>query len=216
MHKFTVVSDFLPMGDQAQAIERLSDGIVNQKLKHQVLKGATGTGKTYTLAKTIEMVNQMEGKPRPILILSPNKTLAGQLYQELKEFFPNNAVGFFISYYDYYLPESYSPTKDLYIEKETSINDEIDRYRNEATRFLIERDDVIIIASVSAIYGLGSPDFYRSLGILLEVGQKGIKRQDFLRKLIDSFPENSYHLLIFNWLCWTCFWIGNHLSKRCR
>ncbi|MHA2364542.1 MAG: excinuclease ABC subunit UvrB [Candidatus Hodarchaeales archaeon] len=184
MRSYEVVSDFLPMGDQGKAIETLANGIANQKIKHMVLKGATGTGKTYTLAKTIELVNQIEKRPRPVLILSPNKTLAGQLYQELKEFFPNNAVGFFISYYDYYLPESYIPTKDLYIEKETSVNDEIDRYRNEATRFLIEREDVIIVASVSAIYGLGSPEFYKSLGVLVKNGEE-FSRDELLLRLID-------------------------------
>lgn len=182
------------MGDQVDAIERLANGIVNEKRQHQVLKGATGTGKTFALAKVIERVNEIEGEPRPVLVLSPNKTLAAQLYQELKEFFPHNAVGYFISYYDYYLPESYIPSKDLYIEKETSINEEIDRYRNEATRFLIERRDVLIVASVSAIYGLGSPEHYRNSGILLEVGDE-LDRDDFLRSLVDIHYNRNQQAL---------------------
>lgn len=183
MVNFKVVSKFDPMGDQISAIKNISRDFIDNN-NHIVLKGATGTGKTFTLAKTIEKLNEIEGKPRQVLVLSPNKTLAAQLYQELKEFFPKNAVGFFISYYDYYMPESYIISKDLYIEKETSINDEIERYRNEATRFLIERDDVIIVASVSSIYGLGSPQYYEELGIILKVGQD-LKRDDLLRKLID-------------------------------
>jgi excinuclease ABC subunit B len=186
MVSFKVVSKYEPMGDQKQAIEKISEIFstsVNKK-DHVVLKGATGTGKTYTLAKSIERLNEIEGYARQILVLSPNKTLASQLYQELKDFFPDNAVGYFISYYDYYLPESYLPTKDLYIEKETSINAEIERYRNEATRFLIERDDVIIVASVSAIYGLGSPQYYRELGLLLKKGEL-FSRADLISSLID-------------------------------
>ena len=186
MTSFNVVSKFSPMGDQINAIDSISKILAESKTKKDniVLKGATGTGKTFTLAKVIEHLNELEGRPRQVLVLSPNKTLAAQLYQELKDFFPNNAVGYFISYYDYYLPESYLPTRDLYIEKETSINEEIERYRNEATRFLIEREDVIIVASVSAIYGLGSPQYYRELGILLKSGDL-YSRDDLISSLID-------------------------------
>ena len=202
MTNFQVQSKFQPMGDQIQAIDKITRILSESKKKkdHIVLKGATGTGKTFTLAKIIETLNQREGFSRQVLVLSPNKTLAAQLYQELKDFFPNNAVGYFISYYDYYLPESYLPSRDLYIEKETSINDEIERYRNEATRFLIEREDVIIVASVSAIYGLGSPQYYRELGLLLKKGQV-FSRDDLISSLIDiqysrnesSLPRGSFH-----------------------
>ena len=186
MTSFNVVSKFSPMGDQITAIDSITKILSSSKTKKDniVLKGATGTGKTYTLAKIIEHLNEIEGFSRQVLVLSPNKTLAAQLYQELKDFFPNNAVGYFISYYDYYLPESYIPSRDLYIEKETSINEEIERYRNEATRFLIEREDVIIVASVSAIYGLGSPQYYRELGILLKKGDL-YSRDDLMSSLID-------------------------------
>lgn len=186
MTNFNVVSKFSPMGDQLTAIDSITSILSSSKFRKDniVLKGATGTGKTYTLAKIIEKLNEVEGFSRQVLVLSPNKTLAAQLYQELKDFFPNNAVGYFISYYDYYLPESYIPSRDLYIEKETSINEEIERYRNEATRFLIEREDVIIVASVSAIYGLGSPQYYRELGILLKKGDL-FSRDDLISSLID-------------------------------
>lgn len=197
MTNFNVVSKFQPMGDQISAINSISNILAESKSKKDniVLKGATGTGKTFTLAKTIEHLNEIEGKPRQVLVLSPNKTLAAQLYQELKDFFPNNAVGYFISYYDYYLPESYLPTRDLYIEKETSINEEIERYRNEATRFLIEREDVIIVASVSAIYGLGSPQYYRELGILLKKGEV-FSREDLISSLIDiQYSRNESTLV---------------------
>ena len=183
MGNFKVVSKYSPMGDQIEAIKTITEKFIENN-NHIVLKGATGTGKTFTLAKSIERLNEIEGYPRQILVLSPNKTLAAQLYQELKEFFPHNAVGFFISYYDYYLPESYLPTKDLYIEKETSINEEIERYRNEATRFLIEQEDVIIVASVSAIYGLGSPEYYEKLGIILKTGEL-YSRDDLISSLVD-------------------------------
>ena len=197
MTNFQVESKFQPMGDQISAIDKITSILSNSKNKkdHIVLKGATGTGKTFTLAKIIETLNQREGFSRQVLVLSPNKTLAAQLYQELKDFFPNNAVGYFISYYDYYLPESYIPTRDLYIEKETSINEEIERYRNEATRFLIEREDVIIVASDSALYGLGSPEYYRELGILLKKGDL-FSRDDLMSSLIDiQYSRNETTLV---------------------
>ena len=197
MTNFQVESKFQPMGDQISAIEKITTILSNSRNKkdHIVLKGATGTGKTFTLAKIIETLNHREGFSRQVLVLSPNKTLAAQLYQELKDFFPTNAVGYFISYYDYYLPESYNPTRDLYIEKETSINEEIERYRNEATRFLIEREDVIIVASVSAIYGLGSPEYYRELGILLKKGDL-FSRDDLMSSLIDiQYSRNETTLV---------------------
>ena len=197
MTNFQVESKFQPMGDQISAIEKITTILSNSRNKkdHIVLKGATGTGKTFTLAKIIETLNHREGFSRQVLVLSPNKTLAAQLYQELKDFFPTNAVGYFISYYDYYLPESYIPTRDLYIEKETSINEEIERYRNEATRFLIEREDVIIVASVSAIYGLGSPEYYRELGILLKKGDL-FSRDDLMSSLIDiQYSRNETTLV---------------------
>jgi len=147
--KFFTVTDFKPAGDQPEAIKKLISGVKN-KSNEQVLLGVTGSGKTFTMAKIIEELN------RPSLILAPNKTLAAQLYGEMKSFFPNNAVEYFVSYYDYYTPEAYVPRSDTYIEKEASINEQIDRMRHSATRSLLERDDVIIVASVSCIYGLGS------------------------------------------------------------
>ena len=167
---FKVISEFQPMGDQVNSIEELAQGLL-AGLQYQVLKGATGTGKTYVLAKMLERLCELEGGPRPVLVLSPNKTLAAQLYQEFKDFLHENAVTYFVSYYDYYQPESYLPEYDKLIEKESSINDEIDRYRNETTRSLIEREDVLVVASVSCIYGLGCPEYYDSLGFLLEIGQ---------------------------------------------
>ena len=147
--KFKIVSDFKPAGDQPAAIKKLVDG-ANKQQFNQVLLGVTGSGKTFTMAKIIETTN------RPALILAPNKTLAAQLYGEMKSFFPNNAVEYFVSYYDYYTPEAYVPRSDTYIEKEASINEQIDRMRHSATRSLLERDDVLIVASVSCIYGLCS------------------------------------------------------------
>lgn len=149
--KFKVVSPYQPAGDQPEAIEALAAGI-NANKKEQVLLGATGTGKTFTVAKVIEAVN------KPTLVLAHNKTLAGQLYSELLEFFPENAVEYFVSYYDYYQPEAYVPASDTYIEKESSVNDEIDKLRHSASSALLERRDVIVVASVSCIYGLVDPD----------------------------------------------------------
>ena len=157
---FDLVSKFVPNGDQPQAIEKLVEGIKNGK-KHQVLLGATGTGKTFTMANVIKETN------KKTLILAHNKTLAGQLYSELKAFFPNNHVEYFISYYDYYQPEAYVASKDLYIEKDCSINDDIDQMRHSAVSSLLEYDDVIVVASVSCIYGIGDPEDYKEKMITL-------------------------------------------------
>ncbi len=177
MSKFKVVSPFEPMGDQIAAIKKLSDGILGGK-KHQTLMGVTGSGKTFTVAKTIERVN------KPTLVLAHNKILAAQLCSEFKEFFPENAVEYFVSYYDYYQPEAYIPGTDTYIEKDASINDEIDRLRHSATAALLERRDVIIVASVSCIYGLGDPDDYKNLMIALRTGTE-IDRDHLLKKLVE-------------------------------
>ena len=164
MRPFEVVSPFEPSGDQGQAIERLSEGFLRGD-KYQTLKGVTGSGKTFTMAKIIEKVQ------RPTLILSHNKTLSAQLYREFKSFFPNNAVEYFVSYYDYYQPEAYVPARDLYIEKDASINDEIDKLRLAATYSLMERRDVIVVATVSCIYGLGMPDLYKDMRVHIEKGE---------------------------------------------
>ncbi|MCL2706475.1 MAG: DEAD/DEAH box helicase family protein, partial [Spirochaetaceae bacterium] len=156
MNKFKVVSDFEPAGDQIKAINELADGM-EKGLKIQTLKGVTGSGKTFTMAKIIEKIN------KPVLVLSHNKTLAAQLYREFTDFFPENAVEYFVSYYDYYQPEAYVPSKDLYIEKDASINDEIERLRLSATSSLLERNDVIIVSTVSCIYGLGDPKSYKDM-----------------------------------------------------
>lgn len=163
MRKFEVVSPYKPAGDQEQAIEKLSQGFLNGD-KYQTLKGVTGSGKTFTMAKIIEKVQ------RPTLIISHNKTLSAQLYREFKSFFPNNAVEYFVSYYDYYQPEAYVPARDLYIEKDCSINEEIDRLRLAATYSLMERRDVIVVATVSCIYGLGMPDLYKEMRVHIEKG----------------------------------------------
>ncbi|MFW6207385.1 MAG: excinuclease ABC subunit UvrB [Spirochaetota bacterium] len=165
MPKFQVASEYEPAGDQGQAIEKLSDGI-DSGMAHQTLKGVTGSGKTYTMAKIIEQVQ------RPTLVMSHNKTLAAQLYREFKSYFPDNAVEYFVSYYDYYQPEAYVPSKDLYIEKDASINDEIDRLRLSATSALMDRQDVIVVATVSCIYGLGSPKAFHEMRLRLELGQQ--------------------------------------------
>ncbi len=164
MRKFEVVSSYEPSGDQPQAIEKLSAGF-QKGYKYQTLKGVTGSGKTFTMAKIIEKVQ------RPTLIISHNKTLSAQLYREFKDFFPNNAVEYFVSYYDYYQPEAYVPARDLYIEKDASINKEIDKLRLAATYSLMERRDVIVVATVSCIYGLGMPDLYKEMRIHVEIGQ---------------------------------------------
>jgi excinuclease ABC subunit B len=175
--RFELVSKYKPSGDQPQAIAKLVQGIKDGK-KHQTLLGATGTGKTFTISNVIKEVN------KPTLVIAHNKTLAGQLYSEFKEFFPNNAVEYFVSYYDYYQPEAYVPQTDTYIEKDASINDEIDKLRHSATSALFERRDVIIVASVSCIYGLGSPEEYRDLVVSLRVGME-LERDHLLRKLVD-------------------------------
>ena len=158
--KFSLKSPLRPQGDQPGAIKALSNGIM-QGLKHQVLLGVTGSGKTFTLANVIEKIQ------KPTLVIAPNKTLAAQLYHEFKSFFPENAVEYFVSYYDYYQPEAYIPQTDTYIEKDSSINDAIDRMRHSATTSLLQRNDVIIVASVSCIYGLGSPEAYQGMLLYL-------------------------------------------------
>ena len=161
---FKLASDYEPRGDQPEAIEQLVRG-VNEGEKHQVLLGVTGSGKTFTMAKVIEALN------RPAIVLAHNKTLAAQLFHEFKSFFPQNAVEYFVSYYDYYQPEAYIPSSDTYIEKESTINDELDKLRMSATRSLFERRDVMIVASVSCIYGMGSPEAYYGMMLMLEKGQ---------------------------------------------
>lgn len=187
MPDFELVSDFSPTGDQPQAIEALAEGL-NLGYPKQTLLGVTGSGKTFTMANIIAKVG------RPALILEPNKTLAAQLYNEFKAFFPNNAVEYFVSYYDYYQPEAYVASTDTYIEKDAQINDEIEKLRHSATAALLERRDVIIIASVSCIYGLGSPEFYKNQVLSLRVGQE-IERETILRKLIEiQFERNDLEL----------------------
>src|ERR1700737_2205109 len=180
---FKLVSDYEPKGDQASAIKSLTRGLFDRE-QHQVLLGVTGSGKTYTMAKVIEQIN------RPALVMAHNKTLAAQLYHEFKNFFPHNAVEYFVSYYDYYQPEAYVPAADLYIEKEATINDELDKLRLSATRSLFERRDALIVASVSCIYGLGSPEAYYGMMLFLEKGQK-IKREDITRRLVDILYERT-------------------------
>ncbi|HEU4893726.1 MAG TPA: excinuclease ABC subunit UvrB [Vicinamibacterales bacterium] len=183
--RFTLVTDFELRGDQARAIDELVDGL-NRGDRAQVLLGVTGSGKTFSMAQCIARVN------RPTLVMAHNKTLAAQLYQEFKRFFPDNAVEYFVSYYDYYQPEAYVPTTDSYIEKEATINDEIDRMRLSATRSLFERRDVVIVASVSCIYGLGSPEAYYGMMLPLERGQR-IDREQILRKLVEIQYERNDH-----------------------
>ncbi len=180
---FKLVSDYTPRGDQAAALEALVRGVFDRE-QHQVLLGVTGSGKTYTMAKVIEQAN------RPSIVMAHNKTLAAQLYHEFKSFFPHNAVEYFVSYYDYYQPEAYIPAADLYIEKEATINDELDKLRLSATRSLFERRDCLIVASVSCIYGLGSPEAYYGMLLFLEKGQK-IKREDITRKLVEILYERT-------------------------
>ena len=183
--KFDLVSKYQPTGDQPEAIRQLTQGIEGGE-KAQILLGATGTGKTFTISNVIKNVN------KPTLVLSHNKTLAGQLYGEFKQFFPNNAVEYFVSYYDYYQPEAYVPSSDTYIEKDSSINDEIDKLRHSATSSLLERNDVIVVASVSSIFGLGDPTEYKNHVVSLRVGQE-IERDALLRKLVNiQFERNDY------------------------
>ena len=187
MKSFKLESNFKPSGDQNQAIENLVKGIEN-KNKYQTLLGVTASGKTFTIANVIEKVN------RPTLVLSHNKTLAAQLYRELKDFFPSNAVEYFVSYYDYYQPEAYVPARDLYIDKDASVNDEIDRLRLKATTSLLERRDVIIVASVSCIYGLGSPEDYRQLYIAVEKDEE-YDRDEIIEKLVTIQYERTRDIL---------------------
>jgi len=183
MDKFELVSDFQMSGDQPEAVKILTEGVLNGE-KYQTLVGVTGSGKTFTMANIIANVN------KPTLILAHNKTLAAQLYSEFKEFFPNNAVEFFVSYYDYYQPEAYIPSSDTYIEKDSSVNEEIDELRHSATFALFERKDVIIISSVSCIYGLGDPEDYENLMLSLRVGMEK-DRDEILRKLVDMQYERN-------------------------
>ena len=180
---FELVSDYQPRGDQGRAIGELVDGLRAGE-QHQVLLGVTGSGKTFTMAKVIETLD------RPALILAHNKTLAAQLFHEFKQFFPNNAVEYFVSYYDYYQPEAYIPAGDLFIEKEATINEELDKLRLAATRSLFERRDVIIVSSVSCIYGLGSPEAYYGMLLFLEKGQK-IRREDITKKLVEILYDRT-------------------------
>src|SRR5690625_2393363 len=176
-NRFELVANYKPAGDQPKAISRLVEQL-NNDVRHQTLLGATGTGKTFTVSNVINEVN------RPTLVMAHNKTLAGQLYSEFKEYFPNNAVEYFVSFYDYYQPEAYVPSTDTYIEKDASINDEIDKLRHSATSALFERRDVLIVASVSCIYGLGSPEEYSKHMISLRPGTI-MERDDLLRELVD-------------------------------
>ena len=193
---FKVISDYQPRGDQPQAIDKLAAGL-EKGLRYQVLLGATGTGKTFTMAKVVERIQ------KPTLVLAPNKTLAAQLYAEFKEFFPENAVEYFVSYYDYYQPEAYVPASDTYIEKDSSINDEIEKLRHSATAALLERRDVIVVASVSCIYGLGSPQEYKEQMLSLRPGME-LDRDRMLRRLIDmqyeindmNFIRSTYRVLV--------------------
>jgi excinuclease ABC subunit B len=181
--QFRLVSEFKPQGDQPQAIEKLVQGIQKDK-REQVLLGVTGSGKTFTMANVIARIN------KPTLVIAPNKTLAAQLYNEFRDLFPDNAVRYFVSYYDYYQPEAYVPSTDTYIEKDASINDEIDKLRHSATKALLERSDTLIVASVSCIYGLGSPEAYFDMMVYLEEGSR-IQRDQMLRKLVDIQYQRS-------------------------
>ena len=184
---YDISTEYTPKGDQPKAIEKLSKGIVDGK-KHQVLLGVTGSGKTFTIANVI---NELQ---RPALVMAPNKTLAAQLFTELKQFL-NNKVGFFISYYDYYQPEAYLPGSDTYIAKDSSVNDDIDKMRHEATQALFESRDVVIVSSVSCIYGLGSPASYAKLVVTLDKGSE-LDRDAFLRSLIEiQYSRNDANLV---------------------
>src|SRR6187399_1658313 len=182
---FKLETDFELRGDQPRAIDQLTEGL-SRGDRSQVLLGVTGSGKTFTMAQVLARLN------RPALVMVHNKTLAAQLFQEFRRFFPHNAVEFFVSYYDYYQPEAYMPSTDSYIEKEAIVNEEIDRMRLSATRSLFERRDVVIVASVSCIYGLGSPDAYYGLVVPLERGQR-IDRDSILRKLVEIQYERNDH-----------------------
>jgi excinuclease ABC subunit B len=183
MDKFELVTTFEPRGDQPRAIRELTEGVLRGD-PHQVLLGVTGSGKTFTMAQVVAQVN------RPTLVLAPNKTLAAQLYGEFRELFPNNAVEYFVSYYDYYQPEAYLPSSDTFIEKDSSINDEIDKFRHSATRSLLTRRDVVIVASVSCIYGIGSPESYQEMQIRVREGDT-LERDDFLKRLVEIQYERN-------------------------
>ena len=206
MDHFELVSEFKPSGDQPEAIEALANG-VNLGLEEQTLLGVTGSGKTFTMASVIEKVN------KPTLVLAHNKTLAAQLYSEFKEFFPNNAVEYFISYYDYYQPEAYIPHTDTYIEKDASVNDEIDRLRLSATASLLERRDVIVVSSVSCIYGLGEPEDFAAMMVSLRVGAT-MERDTLLKKLVDiryerndiAFERNAFRVRGDTVEVWPAYW----------
>ena len=190
---FKIVSEYKPSGDQPRAIKALVKNIIDGE-NEQVLLGVTGSGKTFTMAKVIESLQ------RPTLIMAPNKTLAAQLYGEMKSLFPENAVEYFVSYYDYYTPEAYVPRSDTFIEKESSINEQIDRLRHSATRSLVERRDTIIVASVSCIYGIGSVDAYSSMSFVLEKNQK-ISRDIIVRKLVELLYKRR-DISMRNRICW--------------
>lgn len=175
--KFKIHSKYKPTGDQPQAIEKIADGF-KKGLKFQTLLGVTGSGKTFTMANIVEKLQ------KPTLVIAHNKTLAAQLYSEFKEIFPENAVEYFVSYYDYYQPEAYVPSTDTYIEKDSSINNEIDKLRHSATSALFERKDVLVVASVSCIYGLGDPEEYKNMSLSLRTGMEK-DRDDVLRKLVE-------------------------------
>src|SRR5215467_13286835 len=182
---FKLVSSYRPQGDQPTAIDLIVSN-VQEGVPHQVLLGVTGSGKTFTMANVVAAVN------KPTLVIAPNKTLAAQLYNEFKSLFPDNAVRYFVSYYDYYQPEAYVPSTDTFIEKDASINDEIDKLRHSATKALLERNDVLIVASVSCIYGLGEPEVYFEMLVFLEEGQT-VDRDRVLRKLVDiQYQRNEY------------------------
>ena len=211
MPDFQVVSEYKPAGDQPQAIAKLAQGL-SDGLREQVLLGVTGSGKTYTMAKVIEAVQ------RPALILAHNKTLAAQLCEEFKEFFPNNAVEYFVSYYDYYQPEAYIAHTDTFIEKDASINEEIDRLRLSATASLLERRDVIVVSSVSCIYGLGEPEDFENMMITLRVGAN-MERDELLRRLVDiryerndiAFERNMFRVRGDTVELWPAYWRDNAL-----
>ena len=183
--KYQLFQPFSPAGDQPQAIDKLTDGI-HQNLKFQTLLGVTGSGKTYTIANVIARIG------RPAIVMAPNKTLAAQLYSEFREFFPNNSVEYFVSYYDYYQPEAYVPSRDLFIEKDSSINEHIEQMRLSATKALLEREDSIIVATVSAIYGIGDPTDYHGMVLHLKQGEKLAQRDAILRLIGMQYDRNDF------------------------
>ncbi|PKO24429.1 MAG: excinuclease ABC subunit B, partial [Betaproteobacteria bacterium HGW-Betaproteobacteria-8] len=183
--RYELHQPFPPAGDQPQAIEKLVSGI-NQGMKYQTLLGVTGSGKTFTMANVIAQIG------RPAIVMAPNKTLAAQLYSEFREFFPNNAVEYFVSYYDYYQPEAYVPSRDLFIEKDSSINEHIEQMRLSATKALLEREDSVIVATVSAIYGIGDPGEYHGMVLHIHQGMK-ISQRDIVNKLIAmQYDRNDF------------------------